>query len=103
MKRKIAALVLLGAMIFIISCAAGPNEMKNTPDRETDVAGFWKGLWHGIIFPFVFFVSLFSDKVNIYEVHNSGVWYNLGFLLGAMTILGGSGGGAASKGRSCCK
>lgn len=97
MKRKIGAIVLLCVIFFIISCAAGPNEMKNTPNRDTEVAGFWKGLWHGLIFPFAFIASLFLDHIGIYEIHNNGGWYNLGFLLGAMMVLGGSSGGAARK------
>jgi hypothetical protein len=47
--------------------------------------------------PFAFVVSLFSDKVTIYEVHNSGTWYNLGFLMGAAMIWGGSGGASARR------
>ena len=57
-----------------------------------DIAGFWQGLWHGIIAPITFVVSLFSDSVHVYEVHNNGNWYNFGFLLGVATILGGGGG-----------
>jgi hypothetical protein len=61
------------------------------------VAGFWLGLWHGFILPFAFVISLFSDKVTIYEVHNTGTWYNLGFLMGAAMIWGGSGGASARR------
>ena len=35
-----------------------------------------------MILPIIFLVSLFRDSVNVYEVHNSGGWYNFGFLLG---------------------
>jgi hypothetical protein len=35
----------------------------------------------------------------MYEVHNNGGWYNLGFLLGLIIIFGGSGGGAARRRR----
>lgn len=54
-----------------------------------DVAGFWMGLWHGIIAPIAFFISLFTDNVNIYDVHNSGNWYDFGFVLGAGILFGG--------------
>ncbi len=47
-----------------------------------------------IIAPFAFIVSLFSPHVNIYEVHNNGAWYNLGFIIGLIIILGGGSGGA---------
>jgi len=50
------------------------------------------GLWHGVIAPVTFFVSLFTDHVNVYEVHNSGNWYDFGFVLGAGILLGGGAG-----------
>jgi hypothetical protein len=86
-------------LVTLAGCAAGPNELAGTQDEEGEVAGFWKGLWHGFITPFTFIVSLFSKKVHMYEVHNNGAWYNLGYLLGAAAILGGGGGGAASRSR----
>ena len=49
-----------------------------------------------MILPISFIFSLFNDKVTIYEVHNSGGWYNFGFLLGAAMIWGG--GGATARG-----
>tara|TARA_R110002020_G_C15829421_1_gene734018 strand:- start:216 stop:497 length:282 start_codon:yes stop_codon:yes gene_type:complete len=53
--------------------------------------GFWGGLWHGIIAPFSFIGSLFSDDIAMYAVNNSGGWYNFGFVLGAGILFGGSG------------
>jgi hypothetical protein len=83
--------VVLG-MLFMSACAAGPNPLVNEP-RSTgeSAAGFWLGLWHGLICPITFVISLFSDTVQFYEVHNNGGWYNSGFLLGAASILAGSG------------
>jgi hypothetical protein len=63
------------------------------------VAGFLPGLWHGLISPITFVISLFSDNVTMYDVHNNGGWYNFGFLLGAMITFGGSGGGASRSKR----
>ena len=42
-----------------------------------------------MILPVAFVISLFTDKVSVYEVHNSGGWYNFGFLLGAAVVWGG--------------
>jgi hypothetical protein len=84
--------VLFLAIIFVLllsSCAPGPNGLKKTPNAEGKVAGFWLGVWHGLIAPITFIVSLFSDKVGIYDVHNSGSWYNFGFVLGAGLFLSG--------------
>lgn len=94
---------LLYGLVFLAllttACAAGANELTGVPNPEGFVAGFWRGLWHGLIAPITFIVSLFSDGVRIYEAHNNGGWYDFGFLLGAATSLGGSGGGAAHRAR----
>ena len=81
-------------MLLLSACAAGVNPAADTPSVEGDVAGFWLGLWQGIIVPVTWVISLFSDTVSIYEVHNNGGWYDTGFLLGASFFLGGSGAGA---------
>lgn len=79
--------VVLAALI-LAACTAGPNpEMGTAPDG--DVAGFWLGLWHGLIAPITFFISLFTQDVNIYEVHNNGNWYDFGFVLGAGLLFSG--------------
>ncbi len=44
--------------------------------------GFWYGLWHGIIFPFAWLVSLFNESTAIYAIYNNGGWYDFGFFLG---------------------
>ncbi len=66
---------------------AGPNSVFKEPDAEP--AGFWAGVWHGMILPFTFLVSLFKPGVGIYETNNNGGWYNFGFVLGASSSLGG--------------
>jgi hypothetical protein len=90
----VVAVVLL--LLTLSSCAPGPNVQERVP-AGGEIAGFWPGLWHGIIAPITFVVSLFSDTVNVYEIHNNGNWYNFGFVLGAGVLLGG--GGAGSRGR----
>jgi hypothetical protein len=72
-----------------ILAIAGPNSKYNEPGAEP--AGFLAGLWHGLIFPIVFFVSLVNSGVRIYEKNNSGRWYDFGFLIGASSSLGGGG------------
>jgi hypothetical protein len=95
-KHLSAAVLLMLICCLLCGCAAAQNALKDTPAPDGSVAGFWLGLWHGIILPISFIVSLFRDGVNIYEVHNSGGSYNFGFLLGAAIVWGG-GGRAASK------
>jgi hypothetical protein len=82
------ALVLILALL-LSSCAPGPNTAEKTPNPEGKIAGFWKGLWHGLISPVTFIISLFTKNVRFYEVHNNGGWYNFGFVLGAGLFLQG--------------
>ena len=81
-------LLFLGAL-FLTGCVAGPNTVAHIAASDGSIAGFWLGLWHGLIMPITFLISLFSDNVSLYEVHNSGGWYNFGFWLG-VGALGGS-------------
>jgi hypothetical protein len=85
--RIFAVLFLL--IIFLMTCAPGANDLEKTPDREGKISGFWKGLWHGLIAPITFIISIFSKSVRFYEVHNNGAWYNFGFVLGAGLFLQG--------------
>ena len=71
---------------------AGPTSKYKQPGAYP--AGFWAGLWHGIIVPFTFLISLFNPNIGIYEINNNGRWYNFGFILG---ISGSFGGGGASS------
>jgi hypothetical protein len=73
---------------------AGPNSKYRQLGAAP--AGFLAGLWHGLILPITFIVSLFSTNVRIYETNNSGRWYDLGFFMGASSSLGGSGATAGS-------
>lgn len=83
--KKIIVLWSLIIFLFIAtSCAPGNKKFEARP------AGFWAGLWHGLICIITFIISLFTDRVSMYEVSNSGGWYNFGFLIGAAIALGGS-------------
>ena len=63
-----------------ILAIGGSNSKYNLPGA--DPAGFLAGLWHGILAPFLFWISLFSGGTRVYEVCNKGRWYDFGFLLG---------------------
>ncbi|MET4226574.1 hypothetical protein [Oerskovia enterophila] len=97
-RRLVLALALVGAALVLAACAPGPNPDVGTPTADGSPAGFWLGLWQGIIVPVTFVISLFTDTVNIYEVHNNGNWYDFGFVLGLGLFVGGPFG--ASRGRS---
>jgi hypothetical protein len=67
--------------------APGPNPLVNTPDSHGRPADFWLGLWHGAISPVTLVASFVTKQnVQIYEVHNEGSLYNLGFFLGILIV-----------------
>lgn len=90
-SRFILTLAVAIVIAFAISGCAGPNPLVGTVGRH-GVAGFWSGLWHGMICPIAFVISLIDRAYSMYEVHNNGAWYNAGFMIGAGAwgILGGS-------------
>ena len=101
MKKQWLLVILIIAaimvMLLLAGCAAGPNPTLNAVDAAGKTAGFWSGLWHGVISPVTFIISLFNKHVNIYDVYNNGNWYNFGFILGVLIIFGGGGQGAKRK------
>jgi hypothetical protein len=76
--------------------APGPNSLVNTSGARGSIAGVWTGVWHGVISPVTLIISFFNPSVEMYEVHNDGSQYNLGFLVGValvfliLGIIGGS-------------
>jgi hypothetical protein len=94
--RAAVLTLIIGSLLMLTGCAAGPNDLVGGPGA----AGFWLGLWQGLISPITFIVSLFTENVNVYEVNNNGNWYDFGFMLGvACAFSGGAGGGGAASSR----
>jgi lysophospholipid acyltransferase (LPLAT)-like uncharacterized protein len=82
--------ILLLLSLLLVSCTAGPNPLRGSENNKGKEAGFLRGFWHGLISVITLIISVFNDKVAIYEVHNNGFLYNLGFLLGAGVLTGGT-------------
>jgi hypothetical protein len=61
--------------------------MLNQPDGLGRVARAGAGIWHGIIAPVTLVLSFFDPNLHMYEVHNAGSEYDLGFLLGVTLII----------------
>lgn len=76
--KKTIVLVLMGVVLLTGCADVTVIDACLTPDPY----GFWGGLWHGMIAPFSFIGSLFSDNIAMYAVNNSGSWYDFGFWLG---------------------
>jgi hypothetical protein len=86
-RAIVCVLAVLALMTALTACAAGAD---TAAVGAAHPAGFWLGLWHGVICPIAFIVSLFNHHVGIYEVANNGGWYNFGFVLGLSMAFGGS-------------
>ncbi len=67
--------------------APGANPTVNTPDAQGRVAGLGLGFWHGFISPVTLVMSFFNKDVQMYDVHNIGNLYNLGFFLGVAIVF----------------
>ena len=95
--RSVVLTVVVGCVF--LACAPGGNPLAGEGLAQQSPAGFFLGVWHGFIVVFSFIVSLFSDSVGVYEVHNTGWPYNLGYLFGIMMFFGGGGGAAGKSGK----
>ncbi len=75
--------IALSFALVLAACSAGdPRFSAEAP------AGFWMGIWHGMISVITLIFGIFSDNVQVYEVNNTGGWYDAGFLFGTLTIWG---------------
>jgi hypothetical protein len=85
--KKMIPLMVLLSLILLSGCA----HVTHVENCATEAPyGFWGGLWHGIISPISFLVSLFTSDVAMYAKNNNGGWYDFGFVLGAGILFGGS-------------
>jgi hypothetical protein len=67
--------------------APGPNPAVGSADAHGHPAGIVLGIWQGLISPITMVLSFFNRDVNMYEVHNDGGQYNLGFLAGVAAMF----------------
>jgi hypothetical protein len=71
----------------IVLTMPGPNPQLDKPDANGRLAGVAQGLWHGLIAPVTAIGSFFNPAMQMYEVHNNGQEYNLGFLIGIALVF----------------
>ena len=83
-KLNIRLFFLLSFVLLFTACTAG-----DTPSIDQEPAGFFYGLWHGVISFITLIIHIFNDGVMVYEKTNTGGWYDFGFLIGITSIWGG--------------
>ena len=84
MRTLFVVLVVAGLTLTLVGCFPGTG--AGTPD---DRAGFFTGIWHGWIAPLSLIVGIFNCDVRIYEVNNTGWWYDFGFYIAVIAGFGG--------------
>lgn len=106
MKNKLFIIIGMVAMLMLVAgCAPGevveveipstsvdlsvpgPNPLVDTADENGRISGILLGIWHGIISPVTVVLSFVNPAIQMYEVHNDGSEYNLGFLLGMALVF----------------
>jgi len=90
MKTKINYAALGIGMTVLLAFSGCADSVNHTVAATIEPVGFWHGLWHGMILPFAWLVSLFDSDVAIYATYNNGGWYDFGFILGVCTLGGSS-------------
>lgn len=86
MKSQKLQTAILFIVLALIAAGCMPGEGHN---HAKNLAGFFTGVWHGWIAPFSLVLGLFDPQVRVYEINNSGWWYDFGFYI---AIIGGFGG-----------
>lgn len=90
MKSQLKSVLQISIGIIVLLMLSGCADHVTFAEAATrEPVGFWYGLWHGMICPIAWIVSLFSDNVTIYAIYNNGGWYNFGFVLGVSGAFGG--------------
>ena len=80
--RNMAAIVLIG--ILLTACFPGGGS-----SGVDDPGGFFSGIWHGWIAPISLIMGFFNSSISIYEIHNTGWWYDFGFYMAIISGFGG--------------
>ncbi len=83
-RKKVLFFLTFVVIVFALtSCLPGGGHYS-----PVKPAGFFSGIWHGWIAPFVLILSIFSHKYTIYESFNTGWWYDFGFYISIIAGFG---------------
>lgn len=83
MRKLAPKLAILGLTALLL---AGCTFAGDTSTFTAGTPGFLMGIWHGVVAPYTLVVRFFLD-IKMYAVPNSGLTYDLGFLLGIIGAI----------------
>lgn len=86
MKKKILLLAIISVSMLFTLTGCIPGDGTYTAE---DPAGFFWGIWHGWISPISLIVGFFDESIRVYEVANTGWWYDFGFYIAIISGFGG--------------
>lgn len=76
--------MVMGMACLLAACA------RANPGTTSEGAGFLQGLFNGFIVLFALIGRWFGMS-SIYEVYNTGGWYDTGYVIGVALFFGGAG------------
>ena len=74
MKKFIPLFVLIGVALIAFAVYVAINRL-GMATVSAQPAGFFLGLWQGIIVIITFIVSWFDSNITIYQAGNDGFWF----------------------------
>ena len=78
--------VLIVSVLLLMLTSCFPQRRTDSDDHR---AGVFTGIWHGWIAPVSLVAGFFDSDITIYEKHNTGWWYDLGFYAAIISGFGG--------------
>lgn len=86
MKKK--RILLIGMILIFVLLLTGCMPGDGTYSSSSPAGFFW-GIWHGWMAPFSLIRGLFVDGIRVYEVMNTGWFYDFGFYIAIISGFGG--------------
>lgn len=83
-KKALGILGILSLSILMVGCMPGDGSYSLVKP-----ANFLSGIWHGWIAPISLVLGIFNKNHRVYEIVNSGWWYDFGFYIAIISGFGG--------------
>ena len=83
--------------VVLMGCAPGTERYPSSEEPAT----FLHGIWHGWIAPVSLIWGIFNNSIRVYEVNNTGWWYDLGFYMAVISGFGSLSLARKSKNKKC--